>query len=117
MTPLYERNDECLLKRDCSILLRFTREELDALTEKASRTNYSREEFCRRILNGCTLKEAPPVEYYALIREVKRLGSNINQLLVIANARGYWQSRELRAALDEYHHLVALLWDAFSNSA
>jgi len=97
--------------------IRFTKEELDALTQKASRTIYSREGFCRKVLTGCTLKEAPPVEYYALIREVKRIGSNINQLLVIANTRGYWQAQELEEALAEYRKTIRLLWNTFSNSA
>lgn len=99
------------------MLLRFTQEELDALTEKASRTHCSRETFCRKVLSGYTLKEAPPVEYYSLIREVKRLGSNINQLLLLANARGHWQAQALADALDDYRDTIRMIWDAFSDTA
>lgn len=105
------------MRRNCEMKIRFTREELDELTQKASRSKYSREGFCRKVLSGCTLKEAPPIEYYALIREVKRLGSNINQLLLLANARGHWQAQALADALDDYRDTIRMIWDAFSDTA
>ena len=74
------------MKRNCGVLLRFTQEEKDALTEKAQKAGLSRERFCRNILNGAEVKEAPPAEYCELLREVRRIGYNINQLLKIANA-------------------------------
>lgn len=58
--------------------IRFTKEELVALTEKAQKAKMSRESFCRNILNGEEVKEAPPAQYFELIREVRRTGYNIN---------------------------------------
>lgn len=101
------------MKRNYGVLIRFTQEERDNLTEKARRAGLSREHFCRDILNGAEVKEAPPAEYYELIREVRRTGYNINQLLKIANARGFLDIPLLRKSLDENRDTERMLWRVF----
>ena len=78
------------------------------------KTNLSRETFIRRLLNGAEIKEAPPAEYYDLIREIRRVGSNINQILSLANARGFLDTPQLRKALEQNHAVEKMLWDTFS---
>lgn len=95
------------------MVLRFTRSELDALTKKARKTNLSREGFCRAVLNGAVVREAPPVEYYALIREIKRVGANIDQILKIANSRGLLDVPALRKALAENREVERRVREAF----
>ena len=101
------------MKRNCGVLLRFTQEEKDALTEKAKKAGLSRERFCRNILNGAEVKEAPPAEYCELLREVRRIGYNINQLLKIANARGLLDAPLIRKALEENRATERMLWRVF----
>ena len=101
------------MKRNCGVLLRFTQEEKDALTEKAQKAGLSRERFCRNILNGAEVKEAPPAEYCELLREVRRIGYNINQLLKIANARGLLDAPLIRKALEENRATERMLWRVF----
>lgn len=95
-----------MLKRTCGMVLRFTKAEMDALTKKARKANMSREGFCRRVLNEAEVKEAPPVDVPILIREVRRVGYNIDQLLKIANAQGLVDVPQLRKALEENRALV-----------
>lgn len=101
------------MKRNCGVLIRFTQEERDKLTEKAKKAGISREHFCRDILNGAEVKEAPPAEYYELIREVRRTGYNINQLLKIANAGGLLDAPLLRKYLEENRTTEQMLWRVF----
>ena len=101
------------MKRNCGVLLRFTQEEKDALTEKAQKAGLSRERCCRNILNGAEVKEAPPAEYCELLREVRRIGYNINQLLKIANARGLLDAPLIRKALEENRATERMLWRVF----
>lgn len=101
------------MKRNCGVLLRFTQEEKDALTEKAQKAGLSRERFCWNILNGAEVKEAPPAEYCELLREVRRIGYNINQLLKIANARGLLDAPLIRKALEENRATERMLWRVF----
>ena len=53
--------------------VRFTKTELDALTKKARKSGLSREGYCRRVLNGTEVKEAPPADVPVLIQDVPQL--------------------------------------------
>lgn len=93
--------------------IRFAKEELATLTEKAQKAKMSRESFCRNILNGAQVKEAPPAQYFELIREVRRTGYNINQLLKTANVKGLLDTPLLRKFLEENRATERMLWRVF----
>ena len=101
-------------KREKSMLLRFTAEELSALTQKAKRTHCSREEFCRRILNGATVKEAPSLETAQVIMELRRIGCNINQIAQRVNGTGIVDTTELRQCISELRTAAKSIVDAYS---
>ena len=101
-------------KREKSMLLRFTAEELSALTQKAKRTHCSREEFCRRVLNGATVKEAPSLEVAQVIMELRRIGCNINQIAQRCNGTGIVDTAELRQSLTELRTAAKSIVDAYS---
>ena len=94
--------------------IRFTRGELDALTKKARKSGFSREGFSRRILNGAEVKEAPPAELPLLIREVRRVGYNIDQLLKRANSIGLLDVPQLRKALEDNRAVEKLIVDIYT---
>ena len=101
-------------KREKSMLLRFTAEEFSALTQKAKRTHCSREEFCRRILNGATVKEAPSLEVTRVIMELRRIGCNINQIAQRLNGTGIVDAADLRQSLTELRTAATMIVDAYS---
>ncbi len=102
------------MKRTCGMVLRFTKSEMDSLTKKARKANMSREGFCRRVLSGAEVKEGPNADVTALIWEIRRSGSNINQILKIANKRGLLDVPLLRKALEENHTAVQKIIQAYS---
>ena len=102
------------MKRPCGMILRFTKSEMDALTKKARKANMSREGYCRRILNGSEVKEAPNADVVELIRQIRRSGSNINQILKVANTRGILDVPLLRKALEENHTAVQRVIKAYA---
>lgn len=93
--------------------IRFSKDELDTLTKKARRTNLSREGYCRAILNDSVVHEAPPAEFYELIRELRKTGSGINQLLKLANMRNLPEASRLKKALEDNHAVELMLWRTF----
>ena len=94
--------------------IRFTREELDALNGKARRAGLSRESYCRHILNGAEVKEA---DVPTLIREVRRVGCNIDQLLVIARAKNWMIAKDLEKALERSRAVEKLIMDTYTTPA
>ena len=94
--------------------IRFTRGELDTLTKKSRKAGLSREGYCRRILNGAVVKENPPADVPVLIREVRRVGYNIDQLLLIARARNWLSAKELEKALENNRRAEKLIVDTYT---
>lgn len=76
-----------------------------------------REGFCRRVLNGTEVKEAPPADVPVLIREVRRVGNTLNQIMKRANALGLMDVPQLRKALDENRVVEKLIVDAYTTSS
>ena len=95
----------------------FTKNELETLTKKVRRSGLSREGFCRRVLNGTEVKEAPPADVPVLIREVRRVGNTLNQIMKRANALGLMDVPQLRKALDENRVVEKLIVDAYTTSS
>ena len=93
--------------------LRLSREELNELKEKADRAGISKADFVRKVVAGKELCEAPPVDVPLLIREVRRVGSNIDQILKFANTRGYMDIGDLRKALADNREVEKLISRAY----
>ena len=103
-------------KRNCRIEIYFTKNELEALAKKVHRSGLSRESYCRRILNSSTVKENPPADVPALIREVRRVGYNIDQILTLANAKGLLDVPRLRKALEDNRAVEKLIVDTYTTA-
>ena len=98
-----------------SILIRLTPEELEDITQNAERAKLPREKYCRMVLSGAQIKEAPPAEFYKLITEIRRVGVHLNQVLKKANAGGFLDVPKIRESLDELHATQRMLYKTFQN--
>lgn len=101
-------------KRNCRVEIYFDRNELEALTKKVRKSGLSRESYCRRVLNDSEVKEAPPADVPMLIREVRRVGINIEQILKIANTKGLLDVPKLRKALEENQAVERMIAEAYT---
>lgn len=105
------------LKRTFEMKIRFTKEELDTLNEKSRKSGLSREEFCRRTLNGSTVKEAPPADVPVLIQELRRVGRSLDQFLKLADDAGMpVVVYQLREAMERNRAVEKLIVDVYTAS-
>lgn len=88
--------------------------ELEALDKKVKRTGMTREVFTRRLLTGCKVYEAPPVDLKKLTFEINRVGSNIDQILTIAHTKDILDVPRLRRNMDELEAVEDAMWQAFA---
>ena len=86
-------------KRTHEIKIRFTAEELEELNAKVKQTLFSREEFCRRAITDKEIKQAPSADIPILIRDIRRAGYNVNQLLKIAESTHLIDAPQMRKVL------------------
>ena len=83
--------------------------EFEAFEEKAKRSSRSRESFIRRAIQEVQIKELPPADLHKLIWEIRRVGNNIDQILMIANTKGILNIPDLRKAIDDLREAEKLI--------
>ena len=88
-------------KRNIDIHLFLNEEEFYLLNELSVKTNLSKSQVLRFLLSTSNLIEAPPIEYKVLIRDLRAIGNNINQLIVIARSNGILNVSGLKKHLYE----------------
>ena len=102
-----------MAKRNCRFEVRLTKDEYYELTKKARKAGLSTGAFVRMAVAGQKVVEAPGADVPILIREVRRVGYNIDQILKIANAGGLLQVPDLKKALEETRAVEKVIANAY----
>ena len=96
-------------KRNHRVVFYLNDKEFEAFEEKAKRSSRSREAFIRRAIQEVQIKELPPADLYKLIWEIRRVGNNIDQILMIANSKGILNIPDLHKAIDNLRETEKLI--------
>ena len=75
-------------KRNKQVTLWFTEEELKELDDKVSRSFLNRSSFLRKTLLGQEIKEHPPVEFFEVLKNLRQINNNLNQIAWKTNSTG-----------------------------
>ena len=75
-------------KRNCAVLLRLSDDELEKLDRRVARTGMSREGYIRFLINGIVPKERPSAEMFDVLKELRQINNNMNQIAAKANSTG-----------------------------
>ena len=90
-----------------------TEEEYDRVTALAQATVLSREAFIREALRGTTIRASPPAEYVEILREMRRMGNNVHQLLIKARTLEFVDEIMLQETVDMIRHMDRVFTEAF----
>lgn len=102
-------------RRTKQICVRLTDEELQVINDLVERTPYSRETFLRKAAIGAKLCENLPADYPGILRELRRIGSNVDQLLVKARALGFVDEVMLRSIKEQVNRMDAVFGQSFGD--
>jgi hypothetical protein len=72
------------------------------------RSGVSQEAYFRHYVNGFVPPDAPPPDYYSMMKELYHIGNNLNQIAFVANATGIIDS-------EKYSRNVVMLTDAIED--
>ena len=75
----------------------------DSLVKKSG---LSREAYLRQLINGVIPRDAPPPDYHSMMRELYRIGNNLNQIAQKANAVGVVDAGRYDSAVREFRQAV-----------
>ena len=92
-------------KRDIDFHVYLSKDENQILENLCKRLRVNRSVLIRALILGKRLVEAPPVDYKQFIIELRRVGTNLNQLTAKANSIGYVDRSECENVLTEIRNL------------
>ena len=99
-------------KRPISFLVRLNESEHARLMTEVKKTGLSREAYIRALINGYIPKPLPPLDYYAMMRELNAIGNNLNQLTVKAHTTGHLERAAFQVEADRLRHAVQQIQQA-----
>ena len=67
-------------KRTYEIKVRLAADEMAYLNQLVAASGLSRETYLRMLISGVVPKEAPPPDFWAMMRELHAIGNNLNQI-------------------------------------
>lgn len=73
-------------KRNHRIWCRLNDEEYSRYQTQVLKSGLCQEAYFRKLITGCQLKEAPPLEYHKLLKQLMGIGNNLNQIATKANS-------------------------------
>ena len=101
-------------KRNCRVVVYLTKDELEDLRNKVRKSGLSREGFLRKIIRGAEVMEAPQADVRKLIREMRRVGNNINQILVRINSQNILDLVQFRKDMKDLREVIQLVIDEYA---
>lgn len=67
-------------KRNIPFIFRLNEQEAEAFRERVKRSGLTQEAYVRQVIRGKIPREAPPPDYYAMMKELHKIGNNLNQI-------------------------------------
>lgn len=90
-----------------------TQAEMSQLRKQASKAGLKPQAYILALLNDRPVKELPPMEFYDVLKALRQISLNMNQIAVKANAIGfvdaaeYWKNVDaVRTAISEIKETV-----------
>lgn len=91
----------------------YNEKEYQELCNLCKETGLGKSTLIRYLIQGYRPPIPPPVDYKKLIRELRMLGNNINQILVIARSNGILNTTDLQKHLNELDVIEDKMREAF----
>ena len=69
-----------MLKRNMKITFRLNESEHKKFKTRVKKSGLCQEEYLRQLINDFVPMDAPPLDYFAMMRELHYIGVNLNQI-------------------------------------
>jgi len=84
-----------MLNRNIKITFRLNKSECANFKKRVKKSGLNQESYLRHLINGLVPTDAPPPDYHSMMRELRAIGTNLNQIaqkahvLNVVDARRY----------------------------
>lgn len=98
--------------RTIEIKVRLNQKEADILNEKVKKSRLSREAYLRQLIGGLMPQDAPPPDYYTMMKELYKIGNNLNQIARKAQVLNMIDVPLYKKAVGEFEMAVKQITEA-----
>lgn len=99
-------------KRNIPFLFRLNRQEAEAFRERVKRSGLSQESYVRQAISGKMPRDAPPPDYYTMMKELHGIGNNLNQIAQKAHVLNVIDVQRYDADMRKFEETVRLITEA-----
>lgn len=99
-------------RRNVHIQFWLDRKEAEHLHKLVKRSGLGMEAYLRQLIEGVVPRDAPPPDYYAMTRELYRIGNNLNQIAAKAHTLQVMDVQRYDKAVEEFREAVKQITDA-----
>lgn len=99
-------------KRNVSIMFRLNNKEAENLNKKVKKSGLSREAYLRQLIQGVVPKDSPPPDYYSMMRELHRIGNNLNQIAQKAHTLNVIDVQRYDTDMRNFEKAIKLIMEA-----
>ena len=89
-----------------------SKKELAILDRKAQRSRLTRAAYIRQLIRGYIPRDAPPPDYYAMMRQLYRIGNNLNQIAQKAHVLNVIDVQRYDAGVRQFEEAVKVITKA-----
>ncbi len=104
------------MKRNCKLQVWLTKDEYYDLTKKARKAGITTSSFVRHAVEETEVKPVPDTDVAMLIREIRRVGYNVDQTLRRANASGIVDMPQFRKDMADIRKAVEMVTSAYGDN-
>lgn len=86
--------------------------EVEALDKRVKKSRLSREAYLRHLINGVVPRDAPPPDYFSMMRELHGIGNNLNQIAQKAHTLNVIDVQRYDTAVRQFEAAVKKITEA-----
>lgn len=99
-------------KRTIEIKVRLNRKEAESLNKRVKKSRLSRECYLRHLIGGSIPREAPPPDYFSMMRELYHIGNSLNQVAQKAHVLNVIDVQRYDGVVREFEAAVKKITEA-----
>lgn len=99
-------------KRNCRVQVRLDSKEYQSFVKQVKKAGLSQEVYLRHLINGVVPQDAPPPAYFDFMRELHRVGNNLNQIAQKAHVLNVIDAPRYDAAVRQFEKVVRDITEA-----
>lgn len=99
-------------KRNIPFLFRLNEREAEAFRNRVKRSGLTQEAYVRQVIRGKVPRDAPPPDYYTMMKELHRIGNNLNQIAQKAHVLNVIDVQRYDRDMKKFEQTVRLITEA-----